>query len=162
MSFAVVYRKECLDNFRDRRALISSLSLAVLGPALFIGLMGFMLNTAISEQSDPVPLTVLGARYAPALIDHLEANNAKLKTIEAGNPAGARGCGRRGTDSHDPRRLRRSIPRGPTADADAALRQCQVRRFQPELCPGPGAGCTATAGLSAPSACRCGASTRRW
>ena len=47
--FLIVLRKECTDNIRDRRTIISSFSLALLGPALFVGLMAFVLNTALGS-----------------------------------------------------------------------------------------------------------------
>ena len=50
--------KECRDNLRDRRTILSSFSLSLLGPALFIGLMSFVLNTTIGESADPAELAV--------------------------------------------------------------------------------------------------------
>ena len=63
--FKTVLLKECRDNFRDRRTILSSFSLAVLGPVLFIGLMSFVLNTALGESSEPAEVRGLsGLCYA--------------------------------------------------------------------------------------------------
>ena len=61
--FRTVLLKECRDNFRDRRTILSSFSLALLGPLLFIGLMSFVLNTAIGESSEPAALSITGATF---------------------------------------------------------------------------------------------------
>ncbi len=82
----VVFLKEVRDNFRDRRTILSSFSLALLGPALFIGLMSFVLNTAVGESFDPVELTVAGAEHAPDLIAFLETQNTELSFIETDDP----------------------------------------------------------------------------
>ena len=37
MSFGVVLKKECMDNIRDKRTILSSFSLALLGPVFFVG-----------------------------------------------------------------------------------------------------------------------------
>ena len=88
MSFAVVYRKECRDNLRDRRSMISSMSLAVVGPVLFVGMMTFVLNTAVGERADPVPLTVVGADFAPDVLEHLRSNNVVLTPAASDDPRG--------------------------------------------------------------------------
>ncbi|MEM8767705.1 MAG: hypothetical protein AAGE43_09700, partial [Pseudomonadota bacterium] len=82
----VVFLKEVRDNFRDRRTILSSFSLALLGPALFIGLMSFVLNTAVGESFDPVEITVAGAEHAPDLIAFLETQNTELSFIETDDP----------------------------------------------------------------------------
>ncbi len=73
--FMTVLRKECTDNMRDRRTIISSFSLALLGPALFVGLMAFVLNTALGTSTDAVALTVVGSENAPQLVSYLEQQN---------------------------------------------------------------------------------------
>ena len=78
--------KECRDNLRDRRTILSSFSLALLGPALFIGLMSFVLNTAVGESDDPVELSIAGAENAPNLIARLEAQNTTIAYIEVDDP----------------------------------------------------------------------------
>lgn len=84
--FTTVLLKECRDNFRDRRTILSSFSLAVLGPVLFIGLMSFVLNTALGESSEPAEVNITGAEYAPDLIAYLESNNTDITFIESDDP----------------------------------------------------------------------------
>ena len=78
--------KECRDNFRDRRTIISSFSLALLGPALFIGMMTFVLNTAVGESTEPVEFAIVGADYAPELVAHLQRQNTIIHSIESADP----------------------------------------------------------------------------
>ncbi len=82
----IVLGKECRDNFRDRRTIISSFSLALLGPALFIGMMTFVLNTAVGESSEPVEFAIVGADHAPELVAHLARQNTIIHTIESADP----------------------------------------------------------------------------
>ncbi len=84
--FKTVLLKECRDNLRDRRTILSSFSLAVLGPALFIGLMSFVLNTALGESSEPAEVSITGAEYAPDLIDFLASSNTDITFIETDDP----------------------------------------------------------------------------
>ncbi len=94
--FSIVLAKECRDNIRDRRTIISSLSLAVLGPALFVGLMAFVLDSAVGESSDPVEITVIGAEHAPGLVAFLETQNTRIDRVELDDPRGAVADGSRG------------------------------------------------------------------
>ncbi len=88
MSAWVVLEKECRDNLRDRRTLISSLTIMVLGPVLFALLLSFMLNSAVGESTEPVRAQILGADRAPNLVAYLSAQNTELKllTDAATNP----------------------------------------------------------------------------
>ena len=71
-----------VDNLRDRRTILSSFSLALLGPAFFIGLMSFVLTSAIGESDEPVEVAVVGGQYAPDLMRYLEAENTTITRIE--------------------------------------------------------------------------------
>ena len=84
--FMTVLRKECTDNMRDRRTIISSFSLALLGPALFVGLMAFVLNTALGTSTDEVALTVVGSENAPQLVSYLEQQNTEISREELEDP----------------------------------------------------------------------------
>ena len=84
--FRAVLNKECKDNIRDRRTIISSFSVAVLGPALFVALMAFVLDSTLGEASDPVDITVVGGEHAPQLVAHLESQNAKITHKELADP----------------------------------------------------------------------------
>lgn len=78
--------KECRDNLRDRRTIISSFSLAIGGPAFFIAMMSFVLNTAVGKSDDPVELAIVGADYAPGLVAFLESENTHLQRLSTDNP----------------------------------------------------------------------------
>ncbi len=81
-----VMRKECTDNFRDRRTLLSSFGMALLGPLFFVGLMSFVLNQALGESDEPLALTVVGANNAPSLMNFLERQNTDLKLASFEDP----------------------------------------------------------------------------
>jgi len=81
-----VLKKECIDNLRDRRTIISSFSLAILGPALFVGMMTFVLNTALGEALDPIRLATVGADNAPRLMAYLERENTEITRVEIDDP----------------------------------------------------------------------------
>lgn len=81
-----VFLKECRDNFRDRRTILSSFSLAVLGPAFFIGLMSFVLNSALGESDEAVAFSITGAANAPELVAYLESQNTEITRIETDDP----------------------------------------------------------------------------
>jgi sodium transport system permease protein len=84
--FRTVFIKECRDNLRDRRTMLSAFSLALLAPVLFIGLMSFVLNTAIGESDDPVAVTIVGAEHAPNLVAHLESQNTIVSYLATDDP----------------------------------------------------------------------------
>jgi sodium transport system permease protein len=85
-AFLTVLSKECRDNIRDRRTIISSFSVAVLGPALFVGLMAFVLDTAVGESSEPVAMTIVGSEYAPQLVAYLSTQNTTIEKLELADP----------------------------------------------------------------------------
>jgi sodium transport system permease protein len=65
----VVFRKELMDSLRDRRAIYSIAFSVLLGPAM----VGFLMNRVADTQRDAenVTIPVVGAEYAPALIEWL-------------------------------------------------------------------------------------------
>ncbi len=89
-AFWVVWSKECIDNLRDRRTLLSSLSLALLGPIFFIGIMSLVLSEAIEDQDDAVRISIAGSANAPELIRYLESHNTEVDAIEALSGGAAR------------------------------------------------------------------------
>ena len=72
----VVFLKEVRDSLRDRRTVISAL---LTGPLLTPLLFGMLLTTTINQQLDkaeqPLKVPVIGAAYAPHLLDALRAGN---------------------------------------------------------------------------------------
>ncbi|MDY6984477.1 MAG: ABC transporter permease, partial [Pseudomonadota bacterium] len=63
----VVFLKELRDASRDRRALMSLLILPVIGPLMIYYLFNMLID--IGERAASVELPVVGAQYAPDLID---------------------------------------------------------------------------------------------
>ncbi|MBN2004190.1 MAG: ABC transporter permease [Anaerolineae bacterium] len=72
---AVIFRKETVDNFRDRRSFYSTLSYALLGPGMIL-LMIVVLGGALHKEVEkPLELPVTGQENAPNLVQFLEQNN---------------------------------------------------------------------------------------
>ncbi len=77
-----VFRKEFLDNLRDRRTLISALLFGPLfGPLLFGLMVSLMLKQSVVESDEPLQLTVVGSDNAPGLTRFLEASGVKLSKV---------------------------------------------------------------------------------
>ena len=73
-AFLTVFVKEVTENLRDRRTLISAfLTGPLLGPLLFVMLLNITLNRELDKAERPLPVPVIGAEYAPNLIDALKA-----------------------------------------------------------------------------------------
>jgi sodium transport system permease protein len=73
-AFLTVFLKEVKENLRDRRTLISAfLTGPLLGPILFVMLLNITLNRELDKAEKPLPVPVIGAEYAPNLIDALKA-----------------------------------------------------------------------------------------
>jgi len=85
----IVFKKEVLDNLRDRRTLSSTIISAFFTPALLLGLivvLGRTLNVNPDEKALRLPVS--GGEYAPGLIDFLEQNNVEIVAAPA-DPAAA-------------------------------------------------------------------------
>jgi len=74
-----VFKKEVVDNVRDRRTLAAALFYPVLGPAMIL-FMIFAIGQIRGESEQDLMLPVQGADHAPNLIAFLEQNRV---TIEA-------------------------------------------------------------------------------
>jgi sodium transport system permease protein len=73
-AFLTVFLKEVKENLRDRRTLISAfLTGPLLTPVLFLMLISFTVNRALDKAEQPLKVPVIGAEYAPNLIDALKA-----------------------------------------------------------------------------------------
>lgn len=76
-----VFRKEVLDNFRDRRALSSALLFGPLfGPVLFAIIVTVVLSQAMSDAERTLNVPVTGAEHAPRLIAFLEREGIDVET----------------------------------------------------------------------------------
>ena len=83
-ALGAVFRKECVDNLRDRRTLLTVLVLGpLLGPMLYTGMMGVSINRHIADQDQPIKLPVAGAGYAPNLVAFLQQHNVKVESAPA-------------------------------------------------------------------------------
>jgi sodium transport system permease protein len=71
----LVFLKELIDHWRDRRSLLGSMVLPLLGPLLLIGLFRIVEKL---EQERPLDVPVVGAQYAPRLITDLVANGVHI------------------------------------------------------------------------------------
>jgi sodium transport system permease protein len=68
-----------LDNFRDRRTLLSALLLGPLfGPVIFAFAINLSLKQSLSDASEALDLPVLGAEHAPNLIRYLQSHNINV------------------------------------------------------------------------------------
>src|SRR5690606_21303750 len=75
-TLGTVFRKEVLDNFRDRRTLTSALLFGPLfGPVIFGLAISLSLKQSISDASEPLALPIIGAEHAPHLVDYLRSHN---------------------------------------------------------------------------------------
>jgi len=84
--FGVVLAKECRDNLRDRRTILASFSLALLGPVFFVALMSFVLTSTLGESRESFRLAVVGAEHAPQLVAHLRQHNVELEAVSLDDP----------------------------------------------------------------------------
>lgn len=81
-SLWIVLKKEILDNFRDRRTLTTMLISIIVTPLFIIGIQWFS-ESKIKQETDPVTaealeLPVIGAEYAPNLMNWLRQNNINV------------------------------------------------------------------------------------
>jgi sodium transport system permease protein len=73
-AFLTVFLKEVKENLRDRRTLISAfLTGPLLGPVIFVMAINVTLNRELDKAEKPLPVPVIGAGYAPNLLDALRA-----------------------------------------------------------------------------------------
>jgi sodium transport system permease protein len=73
----VVFRKELSDGLRDKRSLFSALILPLVGPLLVVVMFRFIAQQ--NATTEPVPLPVVGAEYAPGLVEHLRAHDVDVQ-----------------------------------------------------------------------------------
>ncbi len=74
-----VFRKEVIDNFRDRRTLASALLMGpLLGPMLFAFIINLSIERSLSDADKPMDLPVIGAEHAPNLARYLQSRNIIL------------------------------------------------------------------------------------
>lgn len=75
----VVFVKEVIDNFRDRRTLVSALLMGpLLGPMLFAFVINLSIERSLSDVDRSMTLPVIGADSAPNLMRFLESRNIDI------------------------------------------------------------------------------------
>jgi len=73
-AFLTVFLKEVRENLRDRRTLTTAfLTGPLMTPFLFIMLISFTINRQLDKAEQPIKVPVIGAQYAPNLVDALKA-----------------------------------------------------------------------------------------
>lgn len=73
-AFLTVFLKEVKENLRDRRTLISAfLTGPLLGPIILVMLLSVTLNRELDKAEKPLSVPIIGAQYAPNLLDALRA-----------------------------------------------------------------------------------------
>lgn len=95
----IVFKKEVVDNFRDRRTLMSALLLGPLfGPIIFAVVINLSLKQSLTDASEPLILPVLGAEHAPHLTLYLRSHNIDIADAPASREAAVRAVE---TGAHD-------------------------------------------------------------
>ncbi len=95
-AFFHVFRKEVVDNFRDRRSLLTAVAMVAMFPLLMASLIGFQIDRSFDTETDLVSLPVIGAGHAPNLMRYLESRHidivagpgdtdAAMAAVEAGD-----------------------------------------------------------------------------
>ena len=77
-----VFRKEVIDNFRDKRTLASALLMGpLLGPMLFAFVINLSIERSLSDVDKPMDLPVIGAEHAPNLVRYWKVATSSLSTV---------------------------------------------------------------------------------
>jgi sodium transport system permease protein len=78
-----VFRKEVLENLRDRRVILSAFFFGVLLAPVIFGLTTTMVSKrAVANQDKPLNLPIAGAARAPNLVQFLRENGVKVEDVE--------------------------------------------------------------------------------
>lgn len=75
-----VFFKEIVDNFRDRRTLVSALLMGPLfGPILFAFVINLSVKQSLENAEQSLELAVIGREHAPNLVAFLESRNINIE-----------------------------------------------------------------------------------
>ncbi|MCB1058472.1 MAG: ABC transporter permease [Acidobacteria bacterium] len=74
----VVFRKEVVDNLRDRRTLFSSLVYPLLGPVLLVLIVAVAARSFTERAETDLELPVVGAEHAASLVSFLEQHGVDV------------------------------------------------------------------------------------
>ncbi len=87
----VVFRKECRESLRDRRVLLNALVLGPLfTPLLFLVLMHLIVGRELEKAEKPLPVSIVGAEYAPNLVAALRQQGLEQRPPVADPEAAVR------------------------------------------------------------------------
>jgi sodium transport system permease protein len=79
----IVFRKEVLENLRDRRVIVSAFFFGVLLAPVIFGLTTTMVSKrAVANQDKPLSLTIAGSNHAPNLVQFLRENGVKVEAVQ--------------------------------------------------------------------------------
>jgi sodium transport system permease protein len=79
-SILTVFWKEVRENLRDRRTIVNTLLTGPLfAPLVFVLIINTAVTREIEKADKPLPLPVIGAQYAPNLIDALKQRGVEIK-----------------------------------------------------------------------------------
>ena len=82
-AIAVVFRKEILENLRDRRVVFSAFFFGVLlAPTIFALTTTLVSKRAQRDQEEPLRLPVAGAMHAPNLLGFLREQGADINPVD--------------------------------------------------------------------------------
>ena len=73
-----VFRKEVVDNFRDRRSLLTAVAMVAMFPLLMASLIGFQIDRSFDTETELISLPVIGAEHAPNLMRYLESRHIDI------------------------------------------------------------------------------------
>ncbi len=73
-----VFRKEVVDNFRDRRSLLTAVAMVAMFPLLMASLIGFQIDRSFDTETELISLPVIGAEHAPSLMRYLESRHIDI------------------------------------------------------------------------------------
>ena len=74
-----VFSKEVVDNFRDRRTLVTALLMGpLLGPMLFAFVINLSIERSLSDADSTMHLPVIGAEHAPNLTRFLQSRSIEV------------------------------------------------------------------------------------
>jgi sodium transport system permease protein len=78
-----VFRKEVLENLRDRRVIVSAFFFGVLLAPVIFGLTTTMVSKrAVANQDKPLVLPIAGSNHAPNLVRFLRENGVRVDDVQ--------------------------------------------------------------------------------
>ena len=79
MPIRAVFQKEVIDNFRDRRTLLTALLMGPLfGPLMFAFVINLSLKQSMTDVTVALDVPVIGRQYAPNLVQFMESQNLNI------------------------------------------------------------------------------------